>query len=255
MSSILLLLVSTTVLTTSDSASAPDWAAAFDVAQSEPVSDPNVSAPCDLARCGVAPTRCGCEADVVVTEWDHDRDGLMDVRQEDTFNREGWPLGHRMMNSAGADVLTTYQYDPQGNLLVWSSDDRADGVLESQHVHTYDEQGHELTQENWLNGNLFVRFHFTYDERGRKISEGFDYGADGTIDRVDSWAYADGDNWTVEEVDSDADGHAEMRMTRTYDSDGNLIQRTLDTDNDGAIDESCVYNPPCPPPFACPDCR
>ena len=121
---------------------------------------------------------------------------------------------------------------------------------------TYDALGNRLTKE-WDrddDGSVERRLSWQYDGDGRLLGWRDDLGADGQIDEWLVWTYDDLGNLTAEERGVGPEGSWMMRTSWVYDAEGNRISRN--TEDDGGVVEQCEFLPPCPPPYGADcDCR
>ena len=121
---------------------------------------------------------------------------------------------------------------------------------------TYDVQGNRLSKE-WDrddNGTVERRLLWQYDQEGRLLGWQDDLGAEGVVDEWVVWAYDDLGNLISEERGAGPTGAWMMRTSWAYDAEGNRVSRTTE-EEDGFI-EHCQFLPPCPAPYSADcDCR
>ena len=161
--------------------------------------------------------------------------------------------GNLARTSQPGDVYTDYIYDDLNRLSIqrtWKDTDddaeydsvadqilaefdytlRADGKRESVHEKQFNPTTEQIDEAitNW-----------EYDALGRLISESFDFEADGTIDRIDSYEFDLASNRKTKKVDGNADGDyddpGDSETTYVYDVKDRLLSETFDapgTDDD-----------------------
>ena len=133
--------------------------------------------------------------DVLTEEDDRGADGDTDLRYTYTYNEYGEELTEDLwVEWTEANARWTSIYDCSGNLLVYESDQGADGVVEERTTQTFDDSGNLLTSE-------------------------LDSGADGVPESRASYSYDSHGNVLTYESDSDgnvADGSPDFRVTYTY---------------------------------------
>lgn len=96
------------------------------------------------------------------------------------------------------------------------------------------------------------------DGSGRPVQVVVDVGMDGSADSQHAYRYnARGDpvRWEIRRLSKESEGARDQVATYVYDAQGSLVEERKDVGIDGAIDSTCVYSPPCPPPFPNPGCK
>ena len=70
-----------------------------------------------------------------------------------------------------------------------------------------------------------------------------DSGADGTVDRIETYTYDDHGNELTENIDDGADGTVDSRKSYiySYDGSGNIITKEEDLGSDGTVDIRTTY--------------
>ncbi|MEL6603843.1 MAG: hypothetical protein AAFP20_11525, partial [Cyanobacteria bacterium J06614_10] len=131
---------------------------------------------------------------------------------------------------------TTFTYDEDGNLILSSFDDDADGDIDETTEYAYDDRGNligEVSQFPQIGG---FTSEYTYDENDnilQKETVFFD-----EITRSESTVeeyYTYDENGTLRTYSVDSDGDGVFEVTATYDEKGNEISRTENYDVDDVI--------------------
>jgi len=150
-----------------------------------------------------------------------DVSGCLEIIEADPDGDARWP------------DLTRIQYDGDGREL--SRDFRGGDAPNTELVCRTTWDGALLTEER-CGGASIYRYAYTYDSAGHPVSQVYDAGDDGSVDR--RWVYVtDGDGNVIEATsDDDDDGTANAMQAFAWDADGRLIEETWDYTLDGAID-------------------
>jgi hypothetical protein len=104
----------------------------------------------------------------------------------------------------------------------------------------YNEKGDRILEEtdDGADGTIDFRVTITYDESGKVVTTEYDGSPyetpDGTADYRYTETHDEDGNVILEETDQDADGMIDGRRTYTYDERGNMLSRgPASDDNDG----------------------
>ena len=155
------------------------------------------------------------------------------------FDRNGYII--RIQTPDGR-TISSYEYDSIGNTTRWEFDRDSNGSADSFETYAYDELGNRVRTELDIDrdGSTEDISTFTYT-LGRMTRLERDQGANGTIDRIETYTYDESGHLLREEVDRNADGSAERIHTYTYNEQGNRTREDTDRDGDGSADQSRIY--------------
>lgn len=125
-------------------------------------------------------------------------------------------------------LMTSTEYTWSGKLRI-STTVKAQG-FEQRTEYTYNEKGHLIRQDLYVDGELTAYAICTSDEQGRMIlSQGYDL--EGNPDSTVTCTY---EGNTEIRITADAAGITQRTQTIEYDDHGNMIKNTL-TDADGKV--------------------
>jgi hypothetical protein len=164
-------------------------------------------------------------------EFDADNSGAFNQRVEYTYDELDRLVREETFNfgAVAPEAIVSFTYDPSGRLTV--KDEKL---------------GQALSRRDGPSLWTLFRTGFSYDDAGRLLEEAIDFGADGSVDQLRTYAYdASGRLLEVASLDKGADGQPDEVVRHRYDSAGQLVGSEYDLDGDGDIDERVTYDYAC----------
>ena len=141
------------------------------------------------------------------------------------------------------DRTDHYQFDTNGNLVGYVSDDRADGYLDYVNNWQYDESGNVVRYEqgHGAKGNVDYVETWQYDLYGKPMqAQGSD--ATGNLVYTKTWQYDATGNLTRYEQDGSTDDAPESIQTWQYNAHGNMTRHETDHGDGETLIDSWLYD-------------
>lgn len=150
--------------------------------------------------------------------------------------------------------VVTVTKTPKDGGYVMVIETTENGVCTEKQVNTFDAQGSLLESLYYGNsGNLVSKYSYTYNEKGNKIRDVYEYyGEEETYTDISEYTYDENDRNILTKY-IDGEGNCYSRMESSYDEDGNLLMEacydeentkidwTEYTYNDKGLEESVKY--------------
>jgi hypothetical protein len=186
---------------------------------------------------------------LVVESQDHEGDGVVDVRYLSTWSDDDLLVVWETDEGADGSVESrfTYTYDDRGRLVLQEYDPDADGSPYScvYYSWTDDDQEEEVVVDVGCDGDAEVRTSYSYYEDGSLAGYESDTDGDGVIDErvTNVWVPPPEVTWSADGlVETEAwdygdDGSIDRIEVRTYDAEGRLLRVEVDNGADGILDE------------------
>ena len=139
-----------------------------------------------------------------------------------------------------------YTYGAENARVVIKYDRDNDGDIDSYHIQILDERGNETMRSLDFDADghpdeIWTR---TWDTAGNWLRLEIDRYADGVVDQCEIREYDQHNNVVREAIDVRCDQIVESCSTLQYeyDSDGRILEKRIDVDDDGKLDQIVAWN-------------
>ncbi|NRB42322.1 MAG: hypothetical protein HRU20_28280 [Pseudomonadales bacterium] len=178
---------------------------------------------------------------------DEDGDDVAERGSIKTYDNYGNPLTTAVDSDGDGrpDSISSYsyKYDGNGNMLLSIVDIDGDGETDEVNTYTYDDNENLLTHSIGKNESQPVWIWlYTYDDKGKQLSPQLDSNADGIVDDRVSYTFDDNGNISTESFYFDNDEDEFPNRFYSYDAKGNILSQHTGYNADGVIRSISYYS-------------